>query len=122
MSLPSISEFKPSDITTHTDLLESLITQINKDLNMFGITINSEIDTKTAYEQLLKEISQNIEYLLKTDAGKVVAILYRVDISEKELLVAGVDLTNYSHPEIVAHSIIKREFKKVLLRKYYKGA
>lgn len=121
MSLPILFEFKPSDLSTHKDLLENLIIQINKDLNMFGITINTNVDVASAYVTILKEIANGIADLLNSDPNKIFAILYRVDISEKDLLLAGSDLINYSQPEIVAHSIIKREFKKVLLRKYYKG-
>jgi hypothetical protein len=120
MELPEISNTEIATIFNKELIVEDLINQIKKDLGMFGIDFLLPQDAIITYSELLKSLVSNIEPLFKEDKNRLFSILYRVDISEKDLESAGKELPDYNQIEIVAHQIIKRELKKVLIRKYYK--
>jgi hypothetical protein len=118
-----LSEISNTEIATFLNkelIVEDLINQIKKDLGMYGVDFILPQSSKISYLELLKSLVHNIEPLFKEDKNRLFSILYRVDISEKDLEFAGKELPDYNQIEIVAHQIIKRELKKVLIRKYYK--
>lgn len=120
MEYPEIRNSNLASFLDKKEIIEALKRQIEKDLNMMGIDIHFEPTDGNAYTEILQQIVNQTNTLFKTDTNKLFSILYRVDISEKELSLAGIDLPDYNQAEIFAHSIIKRELKKVLIRKYYK--
>ncbi len=120
MELPEISNTEIATFFNKELIVEDLINQIKKDLGMYGIDFLLPQDSIISYSELLKSLVPNIELLFKEDKNRLFSILYRVDISEKDLESAGKELPDYNQIEIVAHQIIKRELKKVLIRKYYK--
>ena len=120
MEIPEISNTEIAVFLNKEVIIEDLIKQIKKDLGMFGIDLLLPQNSIISYSELLNSLVPNIELLFKEDKNRLFSILYRVDISEKDLETAGKELPNYNQIEIVAHQIIKRELKKVLIRKYYK--
>jgi len=68
------------------------------------------------YENLKKQLTKNIQYLIDTDRQKLYNALYRIDISEKKLS----ELLTYSPPEkiaeVIAVLVIERESQKVVTR------
>ncbi len=120
MKLPELSNTEIANFFNKGLIIEDLINQIKKDLGMYGINILIPQNSIISYLDLLNSLVPCIELLLKEDKNRLFSILYRVDISEKELEYAGKELPDYNEIEIVAHQIIKRELKKVLIRKYYK--
>ncbi|MCP9770959.1 hypothetical protein EGI22_23895 [Lacihabitans sp. LS3-19] len=121
MNLPEIRNANLESFLDKQEIVKALIAQISKDLGMYGIELHFEENAKTTYQILHNELVSKIENLFKNDSSRLFSILYRVDISEKDLALAGIELPDYNHTEIVAHQIIKRELKKVLIRKYYKN-
>lgn len=120
MKLPELSNTEIVNFFNKGLIIEDLINQIKKDLGMYGIDFLLPQNAIISYSELLKSLVHNIEPLFKEDKNRLFSILYRVDISEKDLESAGKELPDYNQIEIVAHQIIKRELKKVLIRKYYK--
>jgi hypothetical protein len=51
----------------------------------------------------------------------LLSALYQVDITDREIYKAEQELPHYSHVEIIAHQVIVRDLKKVLLRRYFKA-
>jgi hypothetical protein len=121
MNLPEIRNTNLESFIDKKEIISALIVQISKDLGMYGIELHFEENIKITYQILHSELVSKIENLFKNDSSRLFSILYRVDISEKDLAMAGTDLPDYNHTEIVAHQIIKRELKKVLIRKFYKN-
>jgi len=72
-----------------------------------------------SYDSLLQELNGLIGPLFEGNSQKLFSLLYRIDISEKDLSVAGLELKDYSHSEIISHVIIVRELRKILIREYY---
>jgi hypothetical protein len=119
MELPEISNTELANLVNKKEIVQELVNQLKKDLGMFGIEMEVSQNDSITYNQLHTALVQKLETLFQTDNSRIYAILYRVDISEKDLESAGLDLPNYNFLEIVANQIIKRELKKVLIRKFY---
>lgn len=112
-----------NNVTNH--LLEALIVkqtaeQIMKDFGMFGIEITFSGDTRNAYDELHKQLVDQISLLVERNYDLLLSVLYQVDISDREIHKAEQELPHYSHIEIIAHQVIVRDLKKVLLRRYFK--
>ncbi len=113
-----------------TDLIKALdskeiiietIAQIRKDLGMYGFELDISGTEEVTYSVLLTELTTIVIKLFNEDSQKLFPILYRIDITEKDIAVAGANLPNYNLQEIVADQIIMRELKKVIIRRYYQS-
>lgn len=103
------------------DIILETAQQIMKDFGMFGIEITFSGDTINAYNELHEELINQISVYLDRDYGRLMAVLYQVDITEREIAKAHYDLPHYNDLEILAHQVIFRDLKKVLFRRYYKS-
>lgn len=92
-----------------------------KDFGMFGIKITFSGDTLNAYFELHNQLVCQIDSLLDRDYSRLLAVLYQVDISEKDIAKSAEELPEYNQIEIIAHQIIVRDLKKVLTRHYFKA-
>ncbi len=95
--------------------------QIMKDFALFGLEITFSGNTDSAYEELHKQLVSQIDGLIGRDYNRLVSVLYQVDISNKDIEKAERELLDYNHMEVIAHEIIVRDLKKVLIRNYYKN-
>jgi hypothetical protein len=87
---------------------------------MFGVEILFSGDVLNAYDELHRQLLEQISVLIQNNHDKLLAVLYQVDITEREIAQAERDLPHYNHVEIIAHQVIARELKKVLWRRYFK--
>jgi hypothetical protein len=120
MDLPEPSKENIESFFDEGDLRKELMLQISKDFEMSGLVCDIDEKQAISYQKLLKEIESLIRPLFGTNSQRLFAMLYRIDVSEREIALAGLELPDFSHTQILAHLVIKRELKKVLIRKYYK--
>lgn len=122
MQLPDLRDNKhlKSQLSTVEIVLQTA-QQIMKDFMLFGLEITFSGDTANAYEELHKQLVNQIEGLIEHDYNRLVSVLYQVDISAKDIEKSEQQLLDYNHVEVIAHEIIVRDLKKVLLRNYYKN-
>jgi hypothetical protein len=120
MPLPEIRNDNIASFLNSSDLVRETAAQIMKDFGLFGVNITFSGDTTQAYCELHQQLVDQIAVLLDSDYGKLLSILYQVDITDKEISKAALELPAYSHVEIIAHQIIVRDLKKVLTRHYFK--
>jgi hypothetical protein len=92
-----------------------------KDFGMFGVEITFSGDTSQAYYELHKQLVEQISVLLNRNYELLLSVLYQVDITDREIAKATRDLPEYNQVEIIAHQVIVRDLKKVLLRRYFKN-
>lgn len=121
MNLPDIQN---TNLRKHLDRAEIVMetaAQIMKDFGMFGVEITFSGDIDHAYEELHGQLVDQVGNLLYNNAELLMSVLYQVDISDREIARATIELPDYDHVEIVAHQIIFRDLKKVLFRRYYKN-
>lgn len=103
------------------DIVQETAQQIMKDFGMFGIEITFSGDVENAYHELHEQLIIQISKYLDRDYSRLMAVLYQVDITEREIAQAHRDLPQYNDIEILAHQVIFRDLKKVLFRRYYKS-
>lgn len=94
--------------------------QVIKDFGLFGIEISFSGISHFAYDELYEQLEGVIVELLQTDYRKMVSLLYHIDINEAAINEAVMDQSIFAKAQIYAEKILEREFKKVLIRKFYK--
>lgn len=106
---------------TRTEVIRQTVEQVKKDFSMFGMDIEFTGNMEMAYNEMFVQLSSHIHSLLESNFGKLSALLYQVDISERKILDSVTDHPEFSHAEVIAELVIHRELKKVLLRNYFKN-
>lgn len=102
-------------------VIRQTVAQVKKDFGMFGLDIDFPIDFRMVYEDLYKHVVYHIDGLLSANLQKLGALLYQVDIGEKEIIEAWQEHPGFSKAEVITELLIYRELKKVLFRNYYKN-
>lgn len=120
MKLPQVRNDNVKGYLDRAEIVRETAQQIMKDFDMFGVEINFSGDVLNAYEELLRQLVEQISVMIQNNYDKLLSVLYQVDITEREIAQAERDLPHYNHVEIIAHQVIARELKKVLWRKYFK--
>jgi hypothetical protein len=120
MNLPLISNLNISAHLNREEIVRETAAQIMKDFGMFGVEITFTGNIETAYQELHNQLIEQISRLVSVNYDLFLSVMYQIDISDREIVKAQQDLPHYSHTEIVAHQIIARELKKVLLRRYFR--
>jgi len=121
MGLPEVRNDNVASFLSSIDIVGETVAQIMKDFGMFGVTITFSGNTDVAYHELHSQLTEQVGVLLERDYGRLLSILYQVDISDKDIARSATELPDYNHVEIVAHQIIVRDLKKVLTRHYFKS-
>ncbi len=97
-----------------------LITGLNlirKDFNLDSSELAIP-EAELSEESLLKKLSNLVSYLMEKDFGKLLQVLYRIDVSE-ERLKAALATQSQSPSDLIAQMILERELQKVATRKKY---
>jgi hypothetical protein len=121
MELPQIRNNNLKGFLDRAEIVRETADQIMKDFGMFGVEITFSGDVLNAYEELHRQLVEQISVLIQNNYDKLLSVLYQVDITEREIAKAERDLPHYNHVEIIAHQVIARELKKVLWRRYFKS-
>jgi hypothetical protein len=120
MALPEFSQSEMESYRNQAEIIRLTADQVIKDFGLFGLEISFSGNIINAYNELFEQLNSCILLLLANDYGKLLSLLYHIDISEKEMnrKLSGV---SQEQPEIITGMILDRELKKVIIRKYYKG-
>ncbi len=89
-----------------------LIQTINTDLAL-------ELPEKISFADMQNELSTYINHLIKTDFEKLVAYLYRIDVSEEKLKLFLIDNPNEDAGKIIASLIIERIQQKIDIKNQF---
>ncbi|HEY3371185.1 MAG TPA: hypothetical protein VGK10_10075 [Prolixibacteraceae bacterium] len=120
MNLPDLQNNNIAHFLDKEDIVRETAEQIMKDFGMFGIEITFSGNSENAYHELHEQLVNQISISLERDYSRLMAALYQVDITEKEIAKAAIELPHYNQLEVLAHQVIFRDLKKVLFRRYYK--
>jgi len=120
MDFPKVNNRNVDVLLCHEDLVRQTAEQIMKDFGMFGVEITFSGNVDTAYDELHQQLIGQIGELINRNYDLLVSVLYQVDISDRDIVRTQAELPHYSHLEVVAHQVIVRDLKKVLLRRYFK--
>lgn len=103
---------KISQLAKDEKLIKMLVEQINKDLALAGV--DDRYETKIKIEDLIKSLSLLIEKLFNGRYDSYLSLIYRVDVSEKEMI--KINSRSKLIYEDLAKVILKRELQKVWFR------
>jgi hypothetical protein len=120
MSLPQVNNRNVEGFLNRAEIVQQTAEQIIKDFGLFGVEITFSGDTLKAYDELHQQLIEQITFLNQNKSELLYSILYQVDITDYEIAKAEMELPHYNHIEIIAHQVIFRDLKKVLLRRYFK--
>ncbi len=121
MDFPQVNNNNVSSQLDQAEIVIETAEQIMKDFGMFGVDIHFSGDTSHAYEELHHQLIDQITLLIERNYELLLSVLYQVDITENEIARAERELPHYNNVEIIAHQVIVRDLKKVLLRRYFKA-
>lgn len=121
MNLPDLQNNNVANFLNKADIIRETADQIMKDFGMFGIEITFSGKVENAYMELHEQLINQISVYLDKDYSRLMAVLYQVDITEREIAKAALELPHYNDLEVLAHQVIFRDLKKVLFRRYYKA-
>lgn len=121
MGFPQVNYNNISTHLNNEDIVLETAEQIMKDFGMFGVEITFSGNTGQAYNELHKQLISQITLLIERNYDLLLSVLYQVDITEREIAKAEKELPHYNNIEIIAHQVIVRDLKKVLLRRYFKA-
>ncbi len=93
--------------------------QIVRDLNIDDFEFVFSGNEYLAFEELREQLKPLIEKIYKSDSHAFRLLLYRIDIHENDFARALTGNENTSFEDAISEMIIRREFQKVLTRKYF---
>ena len=98
--------------------LQTGLTLIRKDFSLAPEEFDLS-QTELTRENLLQKLGKLVAYLMEKDFGKLLQVLYRIDIPEEKLK-AALASNEASPSEVVAQMIFERVMQKVETRKRYR--
>ncbi len=116
--IPSLSELTP--YYNQQDLIDKVVAQLVKDFNWFSLSVTFTGKEISPYQELFNQILPHIDELLNEDYGKLLSLLYRIDIDQDFLNRKIKENPHVDTDEAITDLIIKRELQKVLIREMYK--
>ncbi|WP_034259338.1 hypothetical protein [Aequorivita capsosiphonis] len=76
---------------------------------------------KQTYEELESDLAKYLDNLLVRDYNKLIAILYRIDVSQEKAVAAlAENASKETSGQTLARLIIARQLEKVITRKKYR--
>lgn len=121
MNYPQINNSNVSGFLDKEEIVRETAEQIMKDFGMFGIEITFSGNTTNAYYELHQQLIDQVTVLLEQNYDLLLSVLYQIDITDRDIARTERELPDYNHIEVLAHQIIVRDLKKVLLRRYFKS-
>ncbi|TVR74936.1 MAG: hypothetical protein EA408_01315 [Marinilabiliales bacterium] len=119
MTLPEFSKVRVEDYRDQNEIIRLTAEQVIKDFALFGIEVKFSGSITGAYDELFEQLDSILIDLLNSDYRKLLALLYHIDLSEKELN-DRISSHQGGPSEIITEMVLERELKKVLIRKFYK--
>lgn len=115
----SLFELVPSG--SDQQIVEETARQLIKDFAEFSFEINFTGTKGTPYQELFEQVLPVIELMLKNNMEMFHAMMYRIDVNEKQIREAMQRSSSQTFPEVVTDLILRREMMKVLTKRYFSG-
>jgi hypothetical protein len=102
------------------DLLQEVVTQLNRDFQLNGFEVEFSGRTESAYQELTRQLVPVIDYMLENQADRFWNLLYSIDLDETKVkdAIFGKDTNSI---QLLTDLILKRELQKVVIRNFYSG-
>jgi SPX domain protein involved in polyphosphate accumulation len=120
MEIPKVWQESIAKVTDIKPIIQELIGQIKKDFGMFGEEIIFSENTEDSYFALFNQLDNFLSKTFSHQTEKLYPILYRIDISEKDIKKAINQPNNTDFIGSITELIILKELQKVIIRRYYR--
>lgn len=107
----------PDKYREDEELIRLTIAQLKKDFGTHFPELQFSGRKEVLFDELAEQLSETLQNIRVHNPAIFKAILYRVDVSEKQT--AG--LTDKKNCLALSEIIIQREFKKVLIKRFFRG-
>lgn len=101
------------------ELFELFRLQLRKDFEVSGCDAGFTAHLPLSFDQLKDEISVQLRKMEKGSTSKLPELLYRIDLSERQIKRFSEEHPAENWEDLVAELIIKRLLQKVILKKTY---
>jgi hypothetical protein len=118
MAYPDLSQSELEGYRNQKEIIRLTAEQTIKDFALFGLDLVFSGDEATAYEELFAQVNSCLEELIMSDSGRLMSLLYHIDISEKEIgrkFSSSMEIA----PDQLTEIVLDRELKKVIVRKFF---
>jgi len=105
---------------TKPDLFEAFKNQLKKDFENCGLNGDFAGELMANYDLIFEKMLMEIDRISKSQNQKITELLYRIDISEKQIKTLSLEKPKAALNEAIAELIIKRELQKVVIKEFYK--
>lgn len=120
MEIPKVWQESFAQVTDIKPIIQELIGQIKKDFGMFGEEIIFSENTEESYLALFNQLDNFLSITFSHQTEKLYPILYRIDISEKDIKKAINQPNNNDFIGSITELVILKELQKVIIRNYYR--
>ncbi|MGB5244678.1 MAG: hypothetical protein WBN50_13755 [Lutimonas sp.] len=94
------------------DLIEKIISQLNKDFNLSGNDF--ELETDLSPQQLIESLGNFVRDSLEKNVEGLMNLLYRIDVPESEMREAFKEINQLD--EKLVYIILSKEYFKIYFR------
>ena len=105
-----------------TDLFEKFKLQLHKDYELAGFDTYSPKISSNNLDAITDEILNSLLKIEKASSTGIQNLLYRIDISEKQIHHASQLNTQLNFNQVITELIIKRTLQKVILKQHYSSS
>lgn len=116
-NLLQVIDMIPAEYKDDEEIIRKTIEQVKKDFGTLLPELKFSGSKKMLFEELAVQVEQALYHIHKSSPMRFKSVLYRVDVSEKEIrpFLARNDYRG------ISETLIRREFGKVLTRRFFKG-
>ncbi len=109
----------PEKYRNDVSFIRDTAKQISSDFNIDGFEITFSGNDHKAFEEFKIQITPLITKIFQKDRIAFQSLLYRIDINEKEYNKALTKIDTKEFETDLAELIIRREFQKVITRRFF---
>lgn len=120
MKLPATSRKELIQASRKNELIIETGRQIQKDFGEFGLEISFSGKAEIFYEELFNQMRTHVDTILSESMERFMHFLYRIDISEKQIILYQNEMSDSNYNDVLTELIIHRELKKVITKDFFR--
>lgn len=101
------------------DLFEKFKTQLERDFDLCGFSEYAPIFNSNELQQVYEAVLKSVMALEHKGTTHLMNLLYRIDLTEKQIKSAALNQPDTSFQSLIAELIIKRILQKVIIKEQY---
>jgi hypothetical protein len=114
-----MSDSFPEKYRYDIQIIRETAHQIERDLKVDGFELIISSNLENAFIDIKSQLVPVMSKIISGDKSSFQTLLYRIDISEKDYKKILTDNDSTQFLEKLSELIIRREFQKVITRKYF---